>query len=337
MAVTIKDVAKKAGVSISTVSKCINGGNVLEPKRTEILKAIEELNFRVNPLARGMKTKKTSTVGVLVPNISDYFGRTILSYASRYLYGANYSTVFCDYVIFDDSKTNVSEKIKFLLKYSVDGVIVQPVDIRPEELDLFRKENVPVVFVDLKDDSHFYDSVTLNNEKAVYDVISKLTAVGHKRIAFVSGRPGISTTDERVTGYMRALRDAGLPVIPEYVFRKTIDSDSGYEAMEHFMSLKEKPSAVFIGGHDLVTGALSYCSEHKVSIPDDISFVGFENEEASKIYRPTLSYATQPMKKMAEGACQMLIDRINGSYVGAARCSVMNADFVEGLSVKNMN
>ncbi|MBO7451155.1 MAG: LacI family DNA-binding transcriptional regulator [Clostridiales bacterium] len=86
MSVTIKDVAKKAGVSISTVSKCINGGNVLEPKRTEILNAIEELNYKVNPLARGMKTKKTRTIGVLIPSLSDYYGVSILTYVSQFMY-----------------------------------------------------------------------------------------------------------------------------------------------------------------------------------------------------------------------------------------------------------
>lgn len=337
MAVTIKDVAKKAGVSISTVSKCINGGNVLEPKRTEILNAIEELNFRVNPLARGMKTKKSRTVGVLIPNISDYFGRTILNNASRHLYNSNYSTVFCDYHIYGENSTNVSEKIKFLLKYQVDGVIMQPVDVRAEELDLLRKEGTPVVFVDLKDTSNYCDSVILNNEKATYDIIRRLVKAGHTKIAMVTGRPGIATTDERISGYMRALRESNLPVIPEYVYRKTINSDSGYDAMRQFMTLKDKPTAVFAAGYALVVGCLAYCSDKNISIPEDVSFVGFENEDAARICNPRLSYGSQPMREMAETASQMLLERMNDSYKGAARCKVLNADFIEGGSIKKIN
>ena len=151
MSVTIKDVAKRAGVSISTVSKCINGGNVLEPKRSEIFKAIDELNYKVNPLARGMKTKKTRTIGVLIPNLKDYYGVSILTSVSQFMYEKNYSTIVCDYHFFEDHSNNAKEKIDFLLDYQVDGIIMQPIGVKSSDFTRIRKEKVPLVFVDLED------------------------------------------------------------------------------------------------------------------------------------------------------------------------------------------
>ena len=115
MAVTIVDVAKRAGVSISTVSKYINGGNVIEPKRSEIIKAIDELGFVVNPFARGMKTQKTNTIGVLIPGMTEYFGTVLLSHLNKYFYSKNYTVVTCDYK-FDENGTNAREKIDFLMR-----------------------------------------------------------------------------------------------------------------------------------------------------------------------------------------------------------------------------
>ena len=133
MSSTIKDVAKMAGVSISTVSKFINGGNVLEENRTQIEQAIETLNYQVNTVARGMKTRKTMSVGVLIPSLADYYGVSILSYIDQELYAAGYSTIICDYNQSDPA--GASDKINFLINKQIDGIIMQPMNVRQEDID----------------------------------------------------------------------------------------------------------------------------------------------------------------------------------------------------------
>lgn len=336
MAVTIKDVAKKAGVSISTVSKCINGGNVLEPKRTEILNAIEELNYKVNPIARGMKTKKTRTIGVLIPNLSDYYGISILTYVSQFMYAKNYSTIVCDYHFFDDGSNNAAEKIDFLLDYQVDGIIIQPIGVKPEAFVRSRKEKVPLVFVDIQDEENYYDSVVIDNESITYEVIKHLIDNGHRNIALITGGSGIVTTDDRVAGYIRALQEGGMPFKPEYVYKESVNEESGYAGMKAFLDLETPPTAVFAAGHDLMAGSLLYVADNNLSIPDDISFVGFENSELARIYNPKLTIGIQPMEKIAKAASDMLYERMAGTYLGVARKRKVDTIIEYGASVKNI-
>lgn len=337
MSVTIKDVAKRAGVSISTVSKCINGGNVLEPKRSEIFKAIDELNYKVNPLARGMKTKKTRTIGVLIPNLKDYYGVSILTSVSQFMYEKNYSTIVCDYHFFEDHSNNAKEKIDFLLDYQVDGIIMQPIGVKSSDFTRIRKEKVPLVFVDLEDEENYCDSVVIDNESITYEVIKHILDNGHKNIALITGGSGVATTDDRVAGYIRALQEGGIPFRPEYVFKESINEESGYAGMKSFMELKQPPTAVFAAGHDLMSGSLLYVADNNMNIPNDISFVGFENLEVAKIYNPKLTIGIQPMEKIARVASDMLFERMSGTYMGVARKRKVDTMIEYGASVKKIN
>ncbi len=337
MSVTIKDVAKRAGVSISTVSKCINGGNVLEPKRSEIFKAIDELNYKVNPLARGMKTKKTRTIGVLIPNLKDYYGVSILTSVSQFMYEKNYSTIVCDYHFFEDHSNNAKEKIDFLLDYQVDGIIMQPIGVKSSDFTRIRKEKVPLVFVDLEDEENYCDSVVIDNESITYEVIKHILDNGHKNIALITGGSGVATTDDRVAGYIRALQEGGIPFRPEYVFKESINEESGYAGMKSFMALKQPPTAVFAAGHDLMSGSLLYVADNNMNIPNDISFVGFENLEVAKIYNPKLTIGIQPMEKIARVASDMLFERMSGTYMGVARKRKVDTMIEYGASVKKIN
>ena len=336
MSVTIKDVAKKAGVSISTVSKCINGGNVLEPKRSEIFKAIDELNYKVNPLARGMKTKKTRTIGVLIPNLKDYYGVSILTSVSQFMYEKNYSTIVCDYHFFEDHTNNAKEKIDFLLDYQVDGIIMQPIGVKPSDFTRIRKEKVPLVFVDLEDEDNYCDSVVIDNESITYEVIKHIVDNGHKNIALITGGSGVATTDDRVAGYIRALHEGGIPFRPEYVFKESINEESGYAGMKSFMALEQPPTAVFAAGHDLMSGSLLYVADNNLNIPNDISFVGFENLEVAKIYNPKLTVGIQPMERIARVASDMLYERMSGTYLGVARKRKVDTIIEYGASVKKI-
>lgn len=338
MAVTIVDVARRAGVSISTVSKYINGGNVIEPKRSEIIKAIDELGFVVNPFARGMKTQKTNTIGVLIPGMTEYFGTTLLSHLNKYFYSKNYTVVTCDYK-FDEHGTNAREKIDFLVRNCVDGIIMQPDAFKPDEVDTAIRANIPLVVVDLEDDLKRFDSVVLNNEELAYKAIMKFIEKGHKKIAIVSGYPNATTTIERVAGYKKALRENGITVNNDYIFLGKHLEIRGHELMEKIMNMPDdiRPTAVFFAGNLVMIGALMYLKENNISVPEEISIIGMENLAASRLFTPTVTIATQPMELFAEAAADLLLTRIDKAYNGDKRTVFLNAKFVEGESIKDLS
>lgn len=334
MASTIKDVAKMAGVSISTVSKFINGGNVLEENRQQIEKAIETLNYQVNTVARGMKTRKTMSVGVLIPSLADYYGVSILSYIDQELYASGYSTIICDYS--QTNPTGASDKINFLINKQIDGIIMQPINVSQEDIDRAARADVPIVFVDMEKPEIACDSVTIDNEDIAYRITKHLIDNGHTRIGFIGGQEGFNTTDDRVTGYKHALMDRNLPIDGSLIHLENVSEESGYLAMTRFMKLPQPPTAVFASGNDLTAGAVMYMNEKHIRIPEDISFVGFENQIIAHVYNPTLTIGIQPIRKIGQTAAKMLLERMNEEYDGEPRKVRLKAVIDFGASVKKL-
>ena len=334
MSSTIKDVARMAGVSISTVSKFINGGNVLEENRLQIENAIETLNYQVNTVARGMKTRKTMSVGVLIPSLADYYGVSILSCIDQELYNSGYSTIICDYSQTDP--TGASDKINFLINKQVDGIIMQPINVRQEDVDRAAKAEVPIVFVDIEDPSIACDSVTIDNVDIAYRITQHLIDNGHKRIGFIGGQEGVNTTDDRVKGYKDALAAAGITPSPKLIHLENVSEESGYLAMMRFMNLPEPPTAVFASGNDLTCGVVMYANEKHLKIPEDLSFVGFENQTIAHVYNPTLTIGIQPLRKIGQTAARMLLERMRNEYEGAPRNIRLKAVIDFGASVKKL-
>ncbi len=332
---TIKDVAKKAGVSIATVSKFINGGNVLEENRVAIEEAVRDLNYQVNTVARGMKTRRSMTVGVLIPSLADYFGVSILATIDSELFKHGYSTIICDYS--EKDPKSAQAKLEFLMNKQVDGIIMQPINVKPEDLDRAEAQNTPIVFVDVQVGNKKHDSVLINNTDITMQITQHMIHLGHRRIGLISGAAGVLTTDDRVAGYRRALEKAEIPFSSELLYLVHISEESGYAGLRHFMKLNEPPTAVFTTGHDLTIGALMYMNEKGIRIPDDVSFVGFENQTIARIYHPKLTIGVQPIRRIGHTAASMLIDRMSGAYDGEGRIVELKASIDYGASVQDMN
>ncbi len=331
MPATIKDVAKRAGVSIATVSKMINGGNVLEDNRIAIEQAIEELHYRVNTVARGMKTRRSMTVGVLIPSLADYYGVSVLSSIDRELYQRGYSTIICDYDETDPD--GARNKLEFLMNKQVDGIIMQPINVRNKDLTRLESEETPIVFIDVGVEGSGYDSVTIDNEGIAFEVTDHLIRNGHKRIGLFVGAPGVRTTDDRVEGYKRAIQTAGLEYDSQLISIIDIAEESGYFGMRNLLALLNPPTAVFAAGHDLTLGALRYLNESGKRIPEDISFVGFETQDIARIYHPKLTIGLQPIMEIGRTAAEFLCERMTGDYIKDARDIRLKAAIEHGASV----
>ncbi|NLO61854.1 MAG: LacI family transcriptional regulator [Clostridiaceae bacterium] len=331
MPATIKDVAKRAGVSIATVSKMINGGNVLEDNRIAIEQAIEELNYSVNTVARGMKTRRSMTVGVLIPSLADYYGVSVLSSIDRELYARGYSTIICDYDETDPDGARM--KLDFLMNKQVDGIIMQPINVQRKDLVRVEAEETPIVFIDVGVEGSGHDSVTIDNEEISYEVTRYLLDNGHKRIGILVGAPGVPTSDDRVAGYTRAILEAGADSDPKLRSMIDISEESGYTGMHDLLSLETEPTAVFTAGHDLTLGALRYLNEAGKRIPEDISFVGFETQAVARIYHPKLTIGLQPIMEIGRTAAEFLFERMSGEYRKNSREIRLKASIELGASV----
>lgn len=335
MSSTIKDVARRAGVSIATVSKFINGGNVLEENRTAIENAIHELNYQVNTVARGMKTRRSMTVGVLIPSVADYFGISILASVNRELYKHGYSTIICGYSV--ETANSAQSMIEFLINKQVDGIIMQPLTLAPGDLARAESQDTPIVFVDTQFGAERYDNVLIDNREIAGRITRYLISLGHRRIGLITSAPGVQVADERVIGYREAISNAGIPFDPELMHLVSYYEEDGYAGMQHFMDLPDPPTAVFATGNDLTVGVLSYAGDKGLTIPDDISVVGFENQKIARVYRPRITIGVQPIENIGLTAAVMLIERMTGVHKGPGRTVRLQASVEYGASVKDLS
>lgn len=304
----MKDVAKYTGLSVATISKYINGGNVLEHNKKLIDEAIEVLNFRVNEMARGLKTNRSKTIGILIPNLEKVFCTSIVSNVENILIRHGYSTVICDYK--EDIKLE-KEKLEFLVNKMVEGLIIMPLggdeSIIKEAID----EGIKIVLIDrdLKDIE--CDVVLVDNLNSSYDAVEELITRGHKRIGIISGPKDVYTAEERLKGYRRVHEDYSMTIDEKLIKYGDYNVDSGYELLNEFLKMKEPPTAVFITNYEMTLGAIMAINENNVVVPEQLSIIGYDNLQMAKIVKPSLSIVVQPMKVIGETAAEVLLRRLS--------------------------
>ncbi|HEX6923686.1 MAG TPA: LacI family DNA-binding transcriptional regulator, partial [Bacillales bacterium] len=250
MNATIYDVASEAGVSMATVSRVVNGNpNVKPSTRKKVLDAIERLGYRPNAVARGLASKKTTTVGVIIPDISNIFfselARGIEDIATMY----KYNIILCDS---DQNKEKELHLFNTLLEKQVDGVVFMGGRISDEHIAEFKQSPVPVVLAATVDENGETPSVNIDYKQAVYDAVHHLIEKGHRQIAMVSGPLADPINGHyKFEGYRQALSEAEVSFDDRYVAIGDYTYDSGIEAMQSFLEAEEKPTAIFVGSDEM--------------------------------------------------------------------------------------
>ncbi len=306
---TMKDVARKSGLSIATISKYINGGNVLEENRAVIDKAIKELGFEVNEIARGLKTNKTMTIGLLIPSLENIFFTSIVSNIESVLIKNGYSTIICDY---KEDKKLEKQKLDFLVKKMVDGIITMPMGCDLEVINSVITRNIPVVLIDRALKGVECDTVLVDNLNASYNAVEQLIILGHKRIGIICGPGDIYTAQERLKGYERVHEDYDMTIDSELIKKGDYQVESGYSLLLELIKMKEPPTAVLVTNYEMTLGAVMAINESDIKVPDDISFIGFDNLQLAKVVKPPLSIVVQPVKQIGEVAANMILRRLKG-------------------------
>jgi len=312
--VTIYDVAREANVSMATVSRVVNGNpNVKPTTRKKVLEAIDRLGYRPNAVARGLASKKTTTVGVIIPDISSIFyselARGIEDIATMYKYN----------IILSNSDQNTDKELHLLntmLGKQVDGIVFMGGNITDVHVEEFKRSPVPIVLAASVEEQAQTPSVNINYEQAIYDSVQLLVEKGHKRIAFVSGPMSEPINSMRkLAGYKRALEEAGIAFDEALVAEGDYSYDSGIEALANLLDQSDKPTAVIAATDEMALGVIHGAQDRGVSIPEDLEVIGFDNTRLSLMVRPQLTTVVQPTYDIGAVAMRLLTKLMNKEQV----------------------
>jgi len=305
---TIKDVAKKANTSITTVSRVLNDSpHSVNPRtREKVLKAVRELNYRPNILARGLVKKESRTIGVIVPDISNSYYSEITHGIEDIANKNGYTVIICNT---NRLASKALSYIKVLEERRVDGIIFAGGTDGKKLLESeLKKQKTRVILIG----NHGIDfpSVQIDNTDGASKAISYLIEQGHKNIGFIKGPPKSITSRERLNGYKKAMKDNGLPVKEELIVSGNFTSQSGYEATRLLLCQKTKPTAVFCVNDQMAIGSIKALRESGYLIPDNISVVGFDDIELASYIRPSLTTVSVPMYRLGQMAMSGLLNII---------------------------
>jgi LacI family transcriptional regulator len=330
----MKDVAEYAGLSIATVSKYINGITIKDENKKRIDEAIQVLDFRVNEIARGLKTKKTATVGVLIPSLENIFSTSIVSTVESILLQYGYSTIICDY---QQDSTLENQKFDFLINKSVDGMILVPQGIEEKKIAQALDRDIPVILIDRSIKGIECDVVLTDNLNAAYNAVELLITKGHRRIGIICGPQNIYTAQERLKGYIRMHEDYELEIDRELIKYGDYEIQSGITLMNEFLEQEHPPTAVFVTNYEMTLGAVMALNSRNIAIPEEMSLIGFDNIQLANVVKPRLSIVVQPMQQIGETAANLLIKRMRGDRSGFPAMFRLKTEIVERESISVNN
>ncbi|ACL69215.1 LacI family DNA-binding transcriptional regulator [Halothermothrix orenii] len=326
MPVTIKDIAKKANVSVTTVSRVLNNKpDVSEKTKSKILKIINELGYNPNGVARGLVLNRTHTIGLIIPDIRNPFfpevARGIEDKAKEY----GYSVIYCNT---DNKKEEEKKAVELLLNKRVDGIILSLSMNNRDELDRIKKQGCPIVQIDRKVPDANYPTVTIDNLISAYNATKHLINLGHKYIAHITGNLDTKTGQDRLNGYKKAMHERGIHISQEWIIEGDYSKESGYKNMKRILNLKNRPTGIFIANDLMAIGAYKAVFESKLNIPEDISIIGHDDIELASLVNPELTTMAQPKYEMGKHAARLLIQEIEGSDQDNNQNILLNTELV---------
>lgn len=311
MVYNLKKIAEESGCSISTVSRVINGkGKISEATKKKVMKIAQEHNYVPNQVARSLKNSKTNTIGIIVPDIRDYFYMFIKA-ADTIFSEAGYS------ILLADSNENPEKEeayIKLMYEKRVDGLILATVSDHHEALEMYFRSSVPVIFIDnLPNIAPAYeDCVILDNSRASAMAVETFIRDGHRKIAIISGNERETTGLERVQGYIRTMEKHGLPVNPQLMKMGNYQEIGGYNCMKELLENWESEpfTAVYVSSYKMTCGALRAIKDKGLKIPDDLALIGFDFIDNTGLISPTITTITQPIESIGNIVAKRLLARI---------------------------
>jgi LacI family transcriptional regulator len=318
---TIRDVARLAGVSTTTVSRVINGsGAVSAPRRERVERAVADLDYVPNAVARHLRSKRTKTIALVLSDITNPFFTTIARGVQDVAGPRGYAVTFANT---DESEAQERSYLETLVQRQVDGVLLVPAGNSPEPFRLLRAQKIPVVLIDRRVSVRQIDEVRCDSEAGAYALVRHLLELGHRRIAVLTGRRDISTATDRVAGYERALAWAGAPVDRDLIRFDSFSLAGGYRMVREILALRSRPTAILATNNFIAFGALRGLREAQVDVPGDMSLVTFDDLPEEWHDDPFLTVLAQPAYELGRRAAELLFERLEKGAQGRRRVIVL--------------
>ena len=312
---TLKDVARESGVSIPTVSRVINNYKyVRQTTRAKVLEAIEKLSYYPNTVARSLKQGKTSTIGFILPDISnDFFGMVAVG-IEKVLHKRHYQLILCN----TNGKNNLEvDSLKLVISTKVAGIILATIGTTGQLVrQIIHHHKIPIVVIDNEIKGLKTDMVLHDNVGGAQQLTSHLVAHGHKRIAFVGGPLDETTGEKRLEGYQEALVKNNLPSLEDLIRTGDWRKDSGFRLAKELLKLPERPTGIVAGNTFIALGILLALRKEGLRVPRDMALVSFDDLEFASVLDPPLTTLKSLDTKIGEVAARLLLKRIKSRTEG---------------------
>jgi len=308
--VTLRDIAKKAGVSTTTVSRALNNKDDIDPSTKErIIRLAEQMGYAPNAIARGLRVKKTKTIGTIIADISDPFFAPIVKGIESVARQEGYNIILSDT---DENYEIEKEIIKTLIAKRVDGILITPVQSKFEDIIELKKKKIPFVLVG----RHFNydlletDYVATNDIEGAFSAVDYLIKKGHRRILFINGPAHVSSAKERLAGYKRALFEAGIRIDESLIEEGGIKMEDGYRIAKQKLSSSVKFTAVFAYSDFVAIGVMKALKEAQIKVPRDVAVVGYDDIEFSPFLEVPLTTVKIPRYELGIEGFKLLKRRM---------------------------
>lgn len=307
---TIRDLALKLNISISTVSRALRGAQDVNPEtKKAVLELAKELNYEPNRVAQSLRSKKTNTIGIIVPEIAIHFFSSVISGIQDYTARHGYTIMICQSLeSFETEKANVH----MLMANRVDGLLISLSSQTCEfqHLEQLIAKKIPIVLFDRVVDSLDVSKVVVDDHDGAFKAVDYLIKTGCKRIAYIGGSKTLSISNQRMKGYTDALKTNNLPVHEELIMLCDELHNEPMLATQRLLDLPERPDAIFCMNDPVAILAIQVLKHRKVKVPEEISVVGFTNEPVSRYIEPSITTVAQPAYQMGEAAASLFIEQI---------------------------
>ena len=313
MSVTLKDVAQAARVSVSTASRALTGtGLTSERTQQRLTRIARELGYRPNPIARGLKTGQSRLVALLVHNLTNASFQVMAEVVQARLKALGYQMLLC--IGGDDPQTE-SDTLTTLVDHRIDGLIVVPTGKNGPQLKALSKD-VPIVCLVRRDDATDLETVLADDPQGAYLGTRHLIELGHRRIGLIVGRQDTTSGRERLSGYVRALREAGIARDDTLIHAGHYEPETGATCARKLLDLPRPPSAIFVANHEATLGVLRVTAERNIAIPDNLSLLCYEDMPWFEWHRPAISIVDNGARDLANLAVDRLLHRMDAKGNG---------------------
>lgn len=323
---TLRDVARRAGVSIGSASAVVNATAPVSPEmRAKVMRAVEELGYTPDGVARSLRLGRTRTVGLVLPDITNPHFAAMASAIEVACDIAGYTLMFCNTA---DDPAKELRLLRLMRTQRVDGIILVPSGASEDPRPLKAAISAPTVIVDRTVDGLDFDAVLLDNRAAGRMVVEYLIGSGHRRIGIVAGRAGVSLSSERLAGYRETLAENGIPYDPSLVVGGEFQPEPAYRAAVALLHRRPRPTAIFSTSNHTTIGVMKALADQGFRCPDDISVAGIDDFEWSNAFSPRLTTAAQPIAEIGRRAVETLLGRMRGTAESAPRRIVLQPQLI---------